>query len=125
MAFPFTIIPAYQELYDAVTSNGKQYEDAKLNDCLVGLYNSFFTFGMIVGPLASSYIVLATDFRLCTDAEAILLLTFFFVYLCVVFIPLKLKKKAKPLSPVRRHQSEQVHSKKLLLKDAKSEEGSL
>ncbi len=63
MTFPFTIVCAYQELYDAVTEAGKNYDPSYLNDVLVGMFNSFFSLGLIIGPLASSYVAIATSFR--------------------------------------------------------------
>lgn len=93
MTFPFTIIPAYQELYDAVTSNGKTYDPTVMNDTLVALFNSFFSLGLIVGPLAGSYITLATNFRICTESEALFLFGFFLLYLSFVYIPMKVSKK--------------------------------
>jgi len=95
MTFPFTIVCAYQELFDAVTSTGKNYNVAMLNDILVALFNSFFSLGLIIGPLASSYITLATNFRICTDYEALAMAAFAIIFICAVFIPTQLKKKKK------------------------------
>lgn len=64
-----------------------------MSDTLVALFNSFFSCGMITGPLIGSYLTLGTDFRFCSDFEALLLAVFFVVYLTVVYIPLKLKEK--------------------------------
>lgn len=64
-----------------------------MSDTLVALFNSFFSLGMIFGPLIGSYLTLATDFRFCSDFEALLLACFFVLYLTVVYIPLKLKQK--------------------------------
>ncbi|CDW71415.1 permeases of the major facilitator superfamily [Stylonychia lemnae] len=91
MTFPFTIIPAYQEMVDAVNETGRKYEPQKLNDTLVALFNCSFTLGLFVGPFASSYIALGTSFTTCTDAEALICFGFMTLYFLIVFVPMKIK----------------------------------
>lgn len=62
-----------------------------MNDYLVGLYNSFFSLGMIIGPLAGSYITLATSFRFCTDAQALAQVGLLTLYAIVIVIPTKIR----------------------------------
>lgn len=100
MSFPFTIVAAYQELYDAVVMNGKSYDPVVMNDNLVALFNSFFSLGLIMGPLVGSYITLATDFRFCTDVQALFVLSFFGLYVCVVYLPMKIRKM--PFKPEKK-----------------------
>ena len=90
IALPFTIIPAYQELFDAVTSKGRHFEQNQLSDTLIGLFNACFSLGLIFGPLISSYIFLATDFRYTVNAQAIFVLAFFLLYFAIVWVPMRL-----------------------------------
>ena len=77
---------------------GKSYDPLLMNDTLVALFNSFFSLGLIIGPLAGSYITLGTNFRFCTDIEALVLLGFFTLYIAVVYLPMKIMKR--PFKPI-------------------------
>lgn len=66
-----------------------------MSDTLVSLFNAFFSAGMIIGPLISSYLTLATNFRTCSDFEAILIFSFLIVYFLAVYLPMKLDNKKR------------------------------
>jgi MFS family permease len=88
-----------------------------LNDLLVGLYNGFFSLGMIIGPLASSYITLATNFRLCSDIEALTLGFFGFVYVAFIVIPTRLRPKRKMRKRSENNSMQKIETHKLELEE--------
>ena len=66
-----------------------------MNDCVVGLFDSFYAFGLFSGPLVSNYIYLATSFRFEVYVETILVGVFLILYFAIVFLPLKWKTKKR------------------------------
>lgn len=100
MSIPFTIVSAYQELYDAVIMTGKHFEPNALNDVLVALFNTFFSLGLTIGPLCGAYITIATDFRFTCDIYALILLGFMVLYFSVIYLPMRIKKQ--PFKPVKK-----------------------
>ncbi len=106
MATSFTTIGTYHEMqvpyiekYGGDGSDGRQilYDKDSIGDILAGLYNSGYSIGVIIGPLSSSYIMIALgdSFRKMHDIFAYICAGFATVLLVVVYIPERLNKQKK------------------------------
>lgn len=88
LAGSFTAISAYSEMCDPFVDEHPHCDGERLSDVLSGLYNAGFSLGAIIGPVAGSYITIASgSFRVCSDVFAGVTLLYCLVLLMAVYYP--------------------------------------
>jgi hypothetical protein len=74
LASPFSVIPPYTELEQCLdVYKDKRFDPEEVQDIVSGVFNAAYGMGGITGPLFGGYVGRATNFRLTSDIQGLML----------------------------------------------------